>query len=234
MLHQRDRRGIEIEIAFAADEGGVVGRGEDKRLCALVVGRGYLFAVQTVGLRLAVERQDIRGVLLGDHARLQASPKGAAQLSFAYMRDVERLFALHVGRQVRMKGAVILFAVLPNLPQDSQCGVLVRRNDHLRERRYFLAHRDLQPCHGAGFDLKPLGVIAYGGEDQLRLRLHIYAQRIGAVGVGRGAYLRAPEMDIDIRNSFARRLIDDLTHDDGLHGVEPRAESQEPKKYYVS
>ena len=56
MAHERDGIGVEIEVAFAAQQGRVVRLAEDQRLMLLVIG-GYGFcSCHSEGLRLAVER----------------------------------------------------------------------------------------------------------------------------------------------------------------------------------
>ena len=116
-----------------------------------------------------------------------------------------------------MHRAVIVRTVCAHLTQQFECRILIRRHDDLGEHRRLLPHGYLQPRHGSGFDLKPLGVVADCGEDQLCFAGHIDPQRIRAVLIGTGTNLRAPKMNIDIRNRFTGRLIDYLTDDDGFY-----------------
>ena len=74
MAHDGDRIGIKIHIPLIAQQGGVIGRGEDERLGTLVIGRRHVCSAQSKSLRLTIERHDIGGILLRDHARLQAAP----------------------------------------------------------------------------------------------------------------------------------------------------------------
>ena len=88
MPHEGHGRRIEIEVAFASYQSRIVGRREDERLRHLVIGGRELFALGAERLRLAVERQDKRRVLLTDHAALQAAPESPSQMPFGDMRDV--------------------------------------------------------------------------------------------------------------------------------------------------
>ena len=80
--------------------------------------------------------------------------------------------------------------------------------------------RHFETCCRARFDLKTLGVVADGREDQYGFRVHVHAQGVRARLVRGSADLRASETDIDVRNRFARRVVDHLAHDDGLHRLE--------------
>ena len=186
----------------------------------LVIGGRHLFALQPERLRLAVKRQDIGRVFLRNHTGLQAAPECATQVALGDLRDEKGLFALRDRRNAGLHGAVVLCAVRPYLTEHLQRRVLVRRNHHFGQQRRFLPHGDLQSCHRTGFDLKALGIIADGGEDELRFRGHVHAQRVGTAGIGRGAYLGAAKMNVDIRYCFARRLVDYLADDDRLDGME--------------
>ena len=136
------------------------------------------------------------------------------------MRDVERLFALRNKAVLRMQRTVVVRPVQPHLAQKFKGRVLIRRHHHFGEHRRPFAHGYLQSRHRSGFDIKPLGEVPDGREDQLRLAGHINPQDIVAVLIGGGTYLRSPEMDVDVGYGLARRLIDDLADDDGFHCVE--------------
>ena len=178
MAHDRDGVGVEIEVSFAAQQGRVVRFGENQCLRALVVSGRHVRSAETERLRLAVERQDIGGVILGNHAALQAAPQCTAEVPFLDVRDIERLFALQGRYILRMQCPVVLCAVCTYLAQEFEGRVLIRRHHNLRERGSAFAQGDLQTCHRAGFDIKTLGVIADGGEDELGFRLHVHAQDV--------------------------------------------------------
>ena len=220
MSHEGDGGRIEIEVSFAAEEGGVVGRGEYEGLRAEVVGRCGLGSGKAERLGLTVEGHDKSGVLPDYHTGLERAPKCTAEVPFGYMRDVECLVAEEGGRVLGMERAVVLGPMGAHLPKDLQRRVFRRRDDHLCQRSCFLPEGDLQSCHGTGVNVEALCEISDGGENELRLRLHVHAEGIIAVGVGGSADLRAAEMNIDIRDGFACRLVDDLADDDGLDRVE--------------
>ena len=141
-------------------------------------------------------------------------------MPFGYMRDVECLVAEEGRSVLGMERAVVPGPMGAHLPKDLQRRVFRWRDDHLCQRSCFLPEGDLQSCHRPRLDVKTLGEISDGGENELRLRLHVHAQGIIAVGIGGSADLRAAEMNIDIRDGFACRLVDDLADDDGLDRVE--------------
>ena len=115
----------------------------------------------------------------------------------------------------------------PHLAQDFKGRVLVGRYDDFSQESRLLAHRYLQTRHRPGFNIESLGVITYGGEDQLRFHAHVHPQRIIALFVRRGAYLRAPKMNIHIRDSLARHFIDYLTDNNRLHRQYRQGEHQQ-------
>ena len=168
---------------------------------------------------------------MGNHSCLQAAPEGPAEVAFGYMRDVERLFAFRFKTPVFMQRTVVLGTVFPDFAQELQSRVLVRRDYHFGQQCRFLPHGDLQSCHGTGCDLKPLGVITDGGEDELRLIRHIDPQGVRSACVGGRSDLRAPEMNIDVRDRFAGRLIDHFADDDRLRCKATKGTKKQSTKY---
>ena len=135
------------------------------------------------------------------------------------MRDIERLLALQDGYILRMHRSVILCTVLAYLSKDFECRVFIWGYDNFGECSCFLPHSDLETCHNSGFDIETLGVIAYGGEDELGFLGHIDAQHVRAVFVRGRAYLRAAKTDVHIRYGFTRILVDNLADDNRLDGM---------------
>ena len=91
--HQRDAGLIEIQVAGEVEERRVVGSGKHHRLRTLVVGGYHLLPGKHESLRLAVERHNIRAVVLGYQSGLQASPERTAEVAFLDLGDIECLFA---------------------------------------------------------------------------------------------------------------------------------------------
>ena len=135
------------------------------------------------------------------------------------MRYVECLFAFQRGDALGMECSVIVCSVQTNLSQQFKSWVLIRRNHHFGQRCYPFAHRYLQTGHRTRFDIETLGVIAYGGEDELGFLGHIDAQHVRAVFVRGRAYLRAAKTDVHIRYGFTRVLVDNLADDNRLDGM---------------
>ena len=137
---------------------------------------------------------------------------------------------------LRVQGAVIIRPVQPHLSEQFQSRVLIRRHYHFSEHCRLLPHRDLQSCHGTGFNIETLGVITDGGEDEPCFGVHVHTQNVRTARIRGSTDLGALEMNIDIRDSFARRLVEHLADNNGLGSrnrwsTEYRVQSTDQKSY---
>ena len=124
--------------------------------------------------------------------------------------------------------------MFPHVAKQLERRVLIRRHNNFCQRGRFFPHCHLYSRHCSGLNIKALCEESDGGENELRLRLHIHAQGIVAVFIGGRADFRSPEMDVDVRNGFARHLIDNLADNNCFDGetmacAEYKAQST---KYY--
>ena len=130
MAHDADGVGVEIEVSFIAEKRRIVRLAEDERLGELVIGRCHLIAGDAERLRLAVEGQDIGRVILRDHTGLQATPECPTKMPFIDLRDIERLLASGIHRELGMHRSVVIRSVLAHLSEQFKGRVLVGRYHH--------------------------------------------------------------------------------------------------------